>query len=100
LGNLNARLHTPRKAIPRLSVPKGAVAIGGEQTGIYPQESPGGWNIIGRTPIQLFDPKKSPPTAFLPGNFVRFIEISMSEFNEIEELVKIGQYEIKTRTCD
>lgn len=96
LGNLDARLHTPRKAVPRLTVPAGAVAIGGEQTGIYPQESPGGWNIIGRTPIQLFNPKKVPPTAFLPGNFIRFVEIDLLEFREIEALVKNDQYELKS----
>ena len=100
LGNLNARLHTPRKAVPRLTVPAGAVAIGGEQTGIYPQESPGGWNIIGRTPIPLFDPKKVPPTAFLPGNFVRFVEIDLVEFGEIEALVKKDQYELKSSKHD
>lgn len=72
LGGLEASLHTPRRAIPRLEVPAGSVGIGGEQTGIYPAASPGGWQLIGRTPAQLFDPLRDPPTLLQPGDRVRF----------------------------
>ncbi|MGN6648471.1 5-oxoprolinase subunit PxpB [Trinickia sp.] len=72
LGSLDASLHTPRRAIPRLEVPAGSVGIGGAQTGIYPAASPGGWQLIGRTPSVLFDPMRDPPTLLQPGDCVRF----------------------------
>lgn len=72
LGGLDAALHTPRRAEPRLAVPAGSVGIGGEQTGIYPAASPGGWQLIGRTALALFDPARQPPTLLLPGDRVRF----------------------------
>lgn len=72
LGNLDASLHTPRRTIPRLEVPAGSVGIGGAQTGIYPAASPGGWQLIGRTPSLLFDPMGDPPTLLQPGDRVRF----------------------------
>ena len=65
-------LHTPRRASPRLEVPAGSVGIGGEQTGIYPATSPGGWQLIGRTELPLFDPARRPPTLLQPGDRVRF----------------------------
>lgn len=73
LGGLPAALATPRRAEPRLRVPAGSVGIGGEQTGIYPASSPGGWQLIGRTALQLFDPQREPPSLLLPGDSVRFI---------------------------
>ncbi|WP_321862949.1 5-oxoprolinase subunit PxpB [Burkholderia cenocepacia] len=72
LGGLDASLHTPRRAAPRLEVPAGSVGIGGAQTGIYPATSPGGWQLIGRTSLQLFDPARPQPTLLLPGDRVRF----------------------------
>ncbi|KWH60916.1 5-oxoprolinase subunit PxpB [Burkholderia anthina] len=72
LGGLDASLHTPRRAAPRLEVPAGSVGIGGAQTGIYPATSPGGWQLIGRTPQVLFDPARPQPTLLLPGDRVRF----------------------------
>ena len=72
LGDLDARLHTPRLASPRTRVPAGSVAIGGQHTGIYPSETPGGWNIIGHTPARLFDPERM--SFFLhPGDRVKFV---------------------------
>ena len=72
LGDLDPRLHTPRLASPRTRVPAGSVAIGGQHTGIYPSETPGGWNIIGRTTVKLFD--RDQMTFFLqPGDRVKFI---------------------------
>jgi KipI family sensor histidine kinase inhibitor len=72
LGGLEPALHTPRRASPRLEVPTGSVGIGGEQTGIYPATSPGGWQLIGRTELPLFDPARRPPTLLQPGDRVRF----------------------------
>jgi inhibitor of KinA len=80
LGGLPAELATPRRATPRKEIPAGAVAIGGTQTGIYPRKSPGGWNIIGRTPLRLFDVQRAPPALFRAGDRVRFREISREEF--------------------
>lgn len=73
LGGLDASLHTPRRAVPRLEVPAGTVGIGGAQTGIYPAASPGGWQLIGRTSLSLFDPAGTPPTLLQPGDRVRFV---------------------------
>jgi KipI family sensor histidine kinase inhibitor len=72
MGGLEEALHTPRRASPRLEVPAGSVGIGGEQTGIYPATSPGGWQLIGRTELPLFDPARRPPTLLQPGDRVRF----------------------------
>ena len=78
LGDLDPRLHTPRLASPRTRVPAGSVAIGGEHTGIYPVESPGGWNIIGHTNVKLFDPATQSAEMFLlgHGDRVRFVPTS------------------------
>jgi 5-oxoprolinase (ATP-hydrolysing) subunit B len=72
LGGLDASLHMPRRAEPRLEVPAGSVGIGGAQTGIYPAASPGGWQLIGRTEATLFDPNRQPPALLQPGDRVRF----------------------------
>jgi len=73
LGGLTPELATPRRAEPRLSVPAGSVGIGGSQTGIYPLPTPGGWQIIGHTPLALFNPQKNPPGLLAPGDTVRFV---------------------------
>ncbi|EIJ46958.1 allophanate hydrolase subunit 1 [Herbaspirillum sp. GW103] len=72
MGGLDTSLATPRHTTPRVSIPAGSVGIGGEQTGIYPMASPGGWQLIGRTALQLFDPSQQPPTLLRPGDRVRF----------------------------
>jgi KipI family sensor histidine kinase inhibitor len=72
MGGLEAALHTPRRSSPRVEVPAGSVGIGGEQTGVYPATSPGGWQLIGRTDVPLFDPARTPPTLLQPGDRVRF----------------------------
>lgn len=81
LIGLPQELATPRRDSPRKEVPAGAVAIGGTQTGIYPQKSPGGWNIIGRSPLCLFDVERDPPALFHAGDRVRFRRISRQEFD-------------------
>jgi KipI family sensor histidine kinase inhibitor len=75
LGGLDKRLAMPRRAEPRLIVPAGSVGIGGEQTGIYPSASPGGWRLIGRTASRLFDPSLSSPSLLLPGDTVTFVQV-------------------------
>jgi KipI family sensor histidine kinase inhibitor len=72
LGGLDPRLATPRRAHPRPRVAPGSVGIGGEQTAVYPLASPGGWQLIGRTRLRLFDPNRTPPTLLMPGDVVRF----------------------------
>ena len=80
LRGLDPTLHTPRLATPRTRVPAGSVAIGGAQTGIYPRELPGGWQIVGRTPLVLFDPARDPPALLRPGQKVRFTRIGVGDF--------------------
>jgi inhibitor of KinA len=79
LGGLPKALRIPRLDTPRQRVPAGSVAIGGSQTGVYPVDSPGGWNIIGRTPIALFRPRQEPAALLRPGDRVRFKMISGGE---------------------
>ncbi len=86
LIGLDSTLRTPRRANPRQRVPPGSVAIGGLQTGIYPGQLPGGWQLIGRTPLQLFDPKREPPCLLAPGDRVRFHAIDVDEFAGLERL--------------
>ena len=94
LGGLNSKLHAPRKSEPRLKVPKNSVAIGGKQTGIYPCESPGGWHIIGRTPISLFDIKNEPLSLIKIGDTLSFHEINLSNYLALEaENITLHDYE-------
>ena len=76
LLGLDPRLATPRLATPRTRVPAGSVAIGGAQTGLYPRPGPGGWNLIGRTDMVMFDPMRDPPTLLAPGDRVRFVPVA------------------------
>lgn len=82
MGDLPEGLTTPRLKTPRLSVPKGSVAIAHRQTGIYPMESPGGWQILGRTPVKLFHLDKDPPVLIQMGDLVSFYPISEREFEQ------------------
>jgi KipI family sensor histidine kinase inhibitor len=81
LSGLPPELATPRRPVPRKQVPAGSVGIGGAQTGVYPRTSPGGWNLIGRTPTRLFDVQNRPPAILLAGDRVRFRKISREEFD-------------------
>jgi inhibitor of KinA len=85
LGKVPDSIAAPRLETPRLKIPTGSVGIAGNQTGIYPCESPGGWQIIGRTPLKLFNPQKDPPALFQPGDHVKFKPIMAEEF---EALIK------------
>jgi len=95
LGGMDKKITTPRKNIPRKIVEKGSVGIAEDQTGIYPQESPGGWQIIGRTPLDLFNVKNEIPSPFIAGDFVQFYPVSNSEYLQIKEKVKNGIYEFE-----
>jgi KipI family sensor histidine kinase inhibitor len=81
MGELPQGLVVPRLKTPRLIVPKGSVAIAQRQTGIYSMESPGGWQLLGRTPVEMFDPEKNPPALLQMGDLVQFYQISEKEFH-------------------
>lgn len=96
LGGLDERLHTPRLERPRTRIEPGSVGIGGAQTGIYPLASPGGWQIIGRTPVRPYDPHRPKPILYSAGEYLRFVPISSQEYELIDELVQEGSYQCKT----
>lgn len=85
LGGMDERIVTPRLNVPRTLIPAGSVGIGGEQTGIYPMESPGGWQLIGRTPFRLFDPDNGQKRLYEAGDTIRFVPVSSREFEEISQ---------------
>ena len=87
LGGLSEKLHTPRLATPRTVTPGGSVGIAEAQTGVYPVQSPGGWRIIGRTPLALFDPEREPPSLLNAGDVVRFVPAPDDDSHEFPEAV-------------
>jgi len=93
LGKLPGEIATPRLVTPRLRVPEGSVGIAEDQTGIYPRQAPGGWQIIGRTPIKLFDSLWQPPALLQPGDLVRFRPISAEEFWQIRASASEKRYD-------
>lgn len=95
LGGMDERLETPRLKTPRTHIPAGATGIAAKQTGIYPIDSPGGWQLIGRTPLKLYDPYSDPPVLLKAGNYVRFEAVSEEEYQEIKGQVEAGSYEVK-----
>lgn len=92
LGGLDERLHTPRLATPRTRLEPGSVGIGGAQTGIYPLASPGGWQIIGRTPLKPYDPDRENPILYAAGEYLRFVPITPDEYTAIETQLAAGTY--------
>jgi KipI family sensor histidine kinase inhibitor len=86
LGTVPDRIAVPRLDRPRQKVPAGSVGIAGNQTGIYPQESPGGWRLIGRTPLNFFDPNRPDPFLLKPGDRVNFVAIAQGEFDRLWRL--------------
>lgn len=84
LGGMNEKIACPRKEIPANKIPAGSVGIAGIQTGIYPIETPGGWQIIGQTPLKLFDANRNPPALIKAGNKLRFVAITEDEFDEMK----------------
>ncbi|RXG30046.1 5-oxoprolinase subunit PxpB [Leeuwenhoekiella palythoae] len=94
LGGMHERLKMPRKSEPRASVLKGAVGIAENQTGIYPNSSPAGWQIIGNCPVALFDPKSEPPCPFASGDRIQFYSVSKLKYDEIQQEVQAGTYHL------
>lgn len=92
LGGLDERIHAPRLTSPRTAIPAGSVAIGGGQTGIYPIVAPGGWRLLGRTPLKLYDPDRAEPILCKAGEYIRFVPITPERFAEIEQELLIGSY--------
>ena len=94
LGGLDERLATPRLQSPRTEIPAGAVGIAETQTGVYPVASPGGWQLIGRTPVKLFDPARERPVLLSAGDYVRFVPIATrEEYDDILRQVERGEYQ-------
>lgn len=100
LGGLHKTLYTPRKSTPRLKILKGAVAIGGKQTGVYPSESPGGWNIIGNSPLEFFNAKNEIPCFAKSGDSIMFNPISLKAYQDIKTLVDAGVYQLESEVID
>ncbi len=94
LGGMSEKIETPRLQVPRTKIPAGSTGIAGKQTGIYPIDSPGGWQLIGRTPVKLYNPMAEPPVLLNAGDYIRFIPIEEKEYLEILDLVNAGEYEV------
>lgn len=92
LGGMSADIAAPRLTEPRAEIPAGSVGIAGSQTGIYSMNTPGGWRIIGKTPVKLYNPDREPHILLKAGNYIRFIPISLQEYNEIELQVRNDNY--------
>lgn len=100
LGGLDKRLFFPRRESPRLEVKKGAVAIGNEQTGIYPNSSPAGWNIIGNSPLSFFCVKEKNPCFATAGDSIKFFPVALETYNDILNAVEHGVYKIENKIVD
>lgn len=85
IGGLDPRLSVPRRVTPRTRMPAGSIAIANAQTCVYPYETPGGWSIIGRTPLTVFDPARNPASLFAPGDRVRFHAVGNEEFMRLSQ---------------
>ena len=85
LGGMDERIEAPRLDSPRTAIGEGSVGIGGKQTGIYPLASPGGWRLIGRTPVRIYDPEREEPIFYRAGDYIRFVRISEEEFESIRQ---------------
>ena len=96
LGGMSERIATPRLQQPRTAIPAGSVGIAGSQTGFYPVESPGGWQLIGRTPVKAFDPQAANPFLFDAGNYLQFVGVSAAEYEDIRRRVALGEYQPET----
>ncbi|OLN23640.1 kinase inhibitor [Domibacillus antri] len=88
LGGLSEKIAAPRRSSPRVSIPVGSVGIAGNQTGVYPISTPGGWQLIGRTPAALFHPKHNPPSLLASGDVVKFVPITVEEYEHYQETTR------------
>ena len=92
LGNMDKRIAVARLETPRVKIPRGSVGIGGDQTGIYPSDSPGGWRLIGKTPVRVYDDRKEEPILYRAGDRIRFFRITEEEFMRIDNACEKGEY--------
>ena len=92
LGGLDEKLNFPRKKRPRREIKKGDVGIAGNQTGVYPRVSPGGWNIIGNSPLTFFDVNEFPPCFAVAGDKIQFVPIDLKEYDLIKKQIESGKY--------
>ncbi len=97
LGGMSEKIATPRLESPRLQIYPGSVGIAGKQTGMYPSMSPGGWRIIGRTPLKLYNPDSDTPVYISSGDYVRYVSISEEEYNDILKKVENDEYKLNIR---
>ena len=95
LGGLDKRIEVPRLKTPRVKICKGAVGIGGNQTGIYPMDSPGGWRLMGATPIDLYDENRETPILLAAGEYIRFVPISILDYYDIRQEILKGTYRLE-----
>lgn len=97
LGGLDEKIATPRLKSPRLKIDPGSVGIAGSQTGMYPLESPGGWQLIGRTPLKLFDDTKEPPVFIQAGDYIRYVPIDQKEYDRIKKEVENDTFKVSIK---
>lgn len=97
LGGLDERIATPRLKSPRIKIEAGSVGIAANQTGMYPIESPGGWQLIGRTPLKLYDDTKEPPVFIQAGDYIRYVPIDEEEYEKIAKEVADNSYKVSIK---
>ena len=95
LGGMSDEIATPRLKQPRVKIPAGSVGIAGSQTGVYPIDSPGGWQLIGKTPVRMYDPDRAEPILPKAGEYIKFYSITQAEFDAIAAQEAAGTYECK-----
>lgn len=100
LGGMSEKIATPRLSSPRKKIPAGSVGIAGSQTGMYPSETPGGWQLIGRTPLKLYNPENEPPVMLSAGDYVRYVSITEEEYLYIQKKVAEGSYKVNVIISD
>ena len=96
MGGMDERIATPRLESPRVLIHAGSVGIAGKQTGLYPLDSPGGWQLIGRTPVRLYDAHRDNPILLDAGLHVKFVPIDEAEFKRIVQRIELGRYHCHT----
>lgn len=96
LGGMSEEIATPRLKTPRVKIPGGSVGIAGSQTGVYPIDSPGGWQLIGRTPVKMYDPDRETPILPQAGQYIKFRAIDQKEYDEIAAQCQAGTYVCRT----
>jgi len=96
LGGMSDEIATPRLTTPRVKIPAGSVGIAGTQTGVYPIDSPGGWQLIGRTPVRMYDPDRETPILPEAGQYIKFYAIDKAEYDRIAAEEAAGGYKVKT----